>query len=140
MKKLIIAFILIMVLFYAHSLNTNFTLKNYFKGTYTSYSNVETKNSTNLGFCYLNTSVDIPQKHLIGESIILENIELNSALTSLKAKVVKTECLENCLVVIYAYTPLIKCNVNINNKKVNLQIAHKNEKTIIGWPLILGSF
>ena len=40
----------------------------------------------------------------------------------------------------YSYSPLIKKSLNIENNNVNLQIAYKNDSSIIGWPLILGSF
>ena len=130
-----------MVLFYANSTdkNVSFSLTNYFSGNYYSYSKEKiNNNSINLGFCYLNKN--IKSNDIIGESITTNNLELGSTIKQLNAKVVKTEYLENGITVIYTYTPLIKDNVCINNEKVNLQFAIKNETITIGWPLILGSF
>ena len=54
--------------------------------------------------------------------------------------IVKTECLSSGLVIIYAYTNLINDYVEVDNKKVNIQIANIEDCSVIGWPLILGSF
>ena len=140
MKKLIIFSALVMVLFYANSFNNNFSLLNYFTGEYYSYSNQESENSINLGFCYLSKEDSSSLKNIIGESLKIVNLEISSAIKTLNAKVVKTEYLENGTTVIYAYSPLIKNNVSINDKRVNLQIASNKDFSIIGWPLILGSF
>lgn len=139
MKKFILFLIVIMVLFYANSLNNNFTLTNYIKGEYISYSSLkENDKALNLGFCCLNKN--FKTKSIVGESVKADNLEINSTLKELKARVVKTEYLPNNSTVIYAYTPLIKTNVKLNNKTVNLQIAINNSTCIVGWPLILGSF
>ena len=72
--------------------------------------------------------------------IEIKNLEISVAIKTLNARVVKTEYLEDETVVIYAYTNLIKDGVEIFGRKVNLQFATRDETTIIGWPLILGSF
>jgi len=140
MKKLIIFSALVMVLFYANSFKSQFTLLNYFTGEYCLYSNQESENSINLGFCYLSKENSSSLKNIVGESLKIENLEISDAIKTLNAKVVKTEYLENGTTVIYAYSPLIKNNVSVNDKKVNLQIATNKDVSIIGWPLILGSF
>ena len=128
-----------MVIFYANKTSKPFKLTDYFSGKYTSYSDTAvSENSINLGFYYINNNEKAP--FTIGESITTTNIELSSAIKTLKAKVIKTEYLENGTTVIYAFSPLIYKSVTINNQKVNLQIATNNNKTTIGWPLILGSF
>lgn len=78
--------------------------------------------------------------HIIGESMVIERLEVGSALTTLKAKVIKTEYLEDGTVVIYAYTTLINDKVDVSGNRVNLQIATRDNRTVIGWPLILGSY
>ena len=52
----------------------------------------------------------------------------------------KVEQLETGATIIYAYTDKIKKNVTIENQKVNIQIAIYPNYSIIGWPLILGSY
>ena len=140
MKKLMIAIFMFVVCSNGFEKNNSFSLLDYFAGEYSAYSEVkiENKSKTDLGFCFMyNEPVD---QGLVGESVKIEDFEVASAIKTLNAKVVKTECLDNGTVVIYAYTNKINKTVEINNKKVNLQIAHNDEYAIIGWPLILGSF
>ena len=138
MKKICIVVILFVILISGISLKKDFTLLDYFSGEYTVYTSTQGKESINLGFCYM--SSNISTQNVVGESIRIKNFEPISALKTLKARVVKTEYLEDGTTVIYAYTNLIDDTVKIENKKVNIQVAHKDEYSIIGWPLILGSF
>ncbi len=117
----------------------SFSLLNYFSGEYTVYTSTDNdKNGVNLGFCYMNS---FPvNENVIGESMVIENLEISSALETLCARVIKTEYLDNGTIVIYAYSTLIEENRNIFGQKINLQIATQNEVSVIGWPLILGSF
>ena len=125
-----------MVLFYANENFKSFSLNNYFNGKISYYTKeIVSENSIDLGFCYLTNSVNKPSK-IIGESITIENLEISTALKTLKASVKNKECLEDGTVVLYAYSPLIKSS----NNSTNLQIAIKKNVCIIGWPLILGSF
>ena len=78
--------------------------------------------------------------YVMGESMVIDNLEVGDALNKLKARVVKTEYLEDGTTVIYAFSSLINQNVEVDGKKVNLQIANKEERYIVGWPLILGSY
>ena len=136
MKKLFILFFLIVVLFYSQKTDKSFTLTDYFDGNYSNYSTNATI-GTNLGFCYIdnkNTS------STIGESVVCNNLELSSAIKTLNATILKKEHLSCGTVVLYAFSPLINKSVELNNSKVNLQIAIKENEIIIGWPLILGSF
>ena len=137
MKKLIIFLFLISTLFYTHSFNNSFCIKNYFTGEYTAYSSSSNTKDINLGFCSITNT---KTKSTIGESIICQNLELSAAIKTLKATVLKKEYLDCNTVVIYGYSPLINKSVNLNNLKVNIQIAVKDNEIIIGWPLILGSF
>ena len=141
MKKLFIFFALIVVLFYSNNYKTDFSLEDYFSGEYYCYTEQPVNNnSINLGFCHLTINQKSSKNNIVGESVTTKNIEINSALQTLKAKVIKTEYLSNGTTVIYAYTNLIKSSVELFNTKVNLQIALNNNTTTIGWPLILGSF
>lgn len=117
----------------------NFSLLDYFSGDYTVYTSQDNdKNSLNLGFCYMNSKPSV--SNVVGESIVIENLEIDSALKSLNARVVKTEYLEDGTTVIYAYSSLIDEKVEVFENYVNLQIATRKERSVIGWPLILGSY
>ena len=71
---------------------------------------------------------------------IIENFEPIAAIEELNAKILFTEFLGIGASVIYAYTDQIGRYVNVNGEKVNIQIAQYNDYSVIGWPLILGSF
>ena len=138
MKKFIFFIVISIILISSKHNSQQFSLNNYFNGTYYCYTNTATNNSVDLGFCNLSTKQEKPNI-IIGESIKVENLEIGTAIKELKAKVIKTEYLNN-QTIIYAFSPLIKTNIILNNKKVNLQISIKNNISTIGWPLILGSF
>lgn len=139
MKKLMIVIFIFIVLIVGKQGGQTFTLLDYFAGDYTAYTSTSSgEDCVNLGFCYMNSKP--VSKGVIGESVVVKNLEVGSAIKVLNARVVKTECLEDGTNVIYAYTGLIEEKVNVDGKTVNLQIATKDEKTVIGWPLILGSF
>ena len=140
MKKFFIVIVMFLLLISSKNMENNFTLLDYFSGEYISYSEQrENSNSVNLGFCYMQGD-GVDKTKLIGESLKIFNFEPVDALKKLNAKVVKTEYLDNGLVVIYAYTNLIQEKVEIDNKNVNIQIAQNDDYSIIGWPLILGSY
>ncbi len=139
MKKFIAIIVVFLVLINAKNNQVEFSLLNYFSGEYTSFSSKnQGENSLNLGFCYM-SQIPVPD-NMVGESMEIENLEVGSALKTLKAKVVKTEYLDNGTTVIYAFTNLIKEKVQVEGKSVNLQVAKKEESVVIGWPLILGDF
>lgn len=139
MKKLAVVVFMFIVLLGGVEDYEQFSLLNYFSGEYTVYTSQESgENSVNLGFCYMNSQ---PVKdYVMGESMVIDNLEVGDALNKLKARVVKTEYLEDGTTVIYAFSSLINQNVEVDGKKVNLQIANKEERYIVGWPLILGSY
>ena len=138
MKKLIIVIFVFLILIAGKQDNMSFSLLDYFSGDYTVYTSSSTENGVDLGFCYMNSKP--VSESIVGESLVVENFEVASAIDILNARVVKTEYLEDGTTVIYAYTNLINETVKVDNERVNLQIATKNDRTIIGWPLILGSF
>lgn len=74
-----------------------------------------------------------------GESIIIENQDLEQIFKNLEAETVFTETTSDG-VSLYAYSKNIKNQIIINNKKVNLQIFVSKTKTVIGTPIIFGSF
>ena len=139
MKKLMVVLFIFIVLLGTINTQKEFSLLNYFSGEYTVYtSNKNGTDSVNLGFCYMNSQkVD---DCIVGESMEIKNLEVSSVIKTLNAKIIKTEYLEDRTTVIYAYSNLIEEKVNVSGSFVNLQIAIKGDKSIIGWPLILGSF
>jgi len=140
MKKFFVVIVMFLVLICSKNVENDFTLLDYFSGEYTSYTEeIESEESLNLGFCYMQDK-DVDKNKLVGESLKIYNFEPINALKKLNATLVKTECLDNGLVVIYAYTNKIKDYVEVDNKKVNIQIANNDECSVVGWPLILGSF
>ena len=140
MKKFFVVIAMFLVLICSKNVENDFTLLDYFSGEYTAYTEEKCcENSLNLGFCYMqNDTVD--NKLLVGESLKIYNLEPIDALKKLKAKLVKTECLDSGVVVLYAYTNKINDFIEVDNRKVNLQIANNDEFSVIGWPLVLGSF
>jgi len=136
---MLLVVIIFMILISGVSENSDFTLLDYFSGQYSAYTSVDSgEESVDLGFCYINSAP--VKENVVGESMVINNLEVGSALSALNARVVKTEYLDTGATVIYAYTNLISQDVNIDNEKVNLQIAHYGDYSVIGWPLILGSF
>lgn len=138
MKKMLAIIAVFAVLIGCYSYKDKFTLQDYFEGTYYCYSKQANNNlSVDLGFCYLNYEESAKP---IGESMIIENYEPISAIETLNAKILNTEHLESGATVIYAYSNKIDTSVDLNGKKVNLQLACYDDYCVIGWPLILGSF
>lgn len=139
MKKIFIALFLFALLISNINSPSSFSLNDYFKGEYFSYTaNKLSEKSTYTGNLYVNH--ELPNTKVLGESMKILNSEPLIALNKLDAQVVKTEYLQTGASVIYAYSPKIKNTISAYNKNVNLQIAVYDDYYIIGWPLILGSF
>ena len=145
MKKIIV--VLIICLLFACGIFVkpkNFSLDTYFENEllhiYTKHPINET--SIPLVNTYMSTSCKGLQKgDIVGESMYFTNLEVGSAISTLKAKVKFTEYLEDQhLTIIYAYSKLIPKFEIIKNIKINLQISTCDEYSVIGWPLIYGSF
>ena len=137
MKKIFILLILLaIILLNGYSKQSDFTLSNYFKtGIITKYTDTKCNNSL-LPNVTINGS-----GNLLGESIYFENLELNNALTILQAKVEFFEYIsDKDLTILYCSSPLVPKDVEVKDILINLQIATTDEYTVIGWPLILGSF
>lgn len=139
MKKILIAIIIISIFVCQFKASNSFSLIDYFDGEYTIYTKNKSENAINLGFCFMQKNRQSTE-NIIGESLVVENLEVGSAIKTLNAKVIKTEYIENGIVVIYAYTNKILTNVKVDGKPVNLQIAQRENDFVIGWPLILGDF
>ena len=137
MKKLFIAVFLMMLLISNVKYPKEFTLLDYFDGEYACYVN-DRGVGLDLGFCSMvDEKID---EECVGESMVIRDLEVGGAIKALDAKVVKTECLDSGCIVLYAYSDKINKSVFIDNKEVNLQIAYQEDYSVIGWPLILGSF
>ncbi len=64
---------------------------------------------------------------------------LQKALKKVKAKLVKVENYNN-IKILFFYTPVWQDYRQIENYKINLQIAINSSSTTIGYPMIYGSF
>lgn len=140
MKKLFVVIVAFLILIGNVGVKNNFTLLDYFDGEYYAYSNSPISNHyIFLGSCYMNIG-EVNSNDIVGESMIIENFEPIAAIEELNGKIIFTEFLDTGASVIYAYTDQIGRYVNVNGEKVNIQIAQYNDYSVIGWPLILGSF
>ncbi len=145
MKKIIIA--LILCLMFACNILTKpkqFSLQNYFDSGLLHIYTSRPINQTSIPITHLYMSTSnkgVTKGDIVGESMYFNNLEIDSALKKLKAKVKFTEFIdEQNLTLIYAYTNLISKYEMVNNIKINVQISTCNEYSVIGWPLIYGSF
>ena len=145
MKKIII--ILMLTMLFACSIlikPKEFTLTDHFDtGILYTYTN-RPINETSIALVdvYMSASSQGAEKSdIVGESLYFDNLEVGSAIQKLKAKVKFSEYLDaQHLTIIYAYSTLIPTYKTIKNTKVNLQISTCSEYSVIGWPLIYGSF
>ncbi len=141
MKKLFVVIIVFLILIGNIGYQKKFTLLDYFSGDYYAYSNDPiSDNYVYLGNCYMNYGKINSTEEIIGESMTIYNFEPVAAIEKLNAKIVFSEYLDNGASVIYAFSDNISRSVMVNNKRVNIQIAYYDDYSIIGWPLILGSF
>ena len=145
MKKIII--LLALTLLFACNIfikPKDFTLANYFDSGLLHIYTHRPINETSIAITnlYISTSdKGLVKGDVVGESLYFSDLEVDSALKKLKAKVKFTEYLnEQNLTLIYAYTNLISKYEMVNNVKINLQISTCNEYSVVGWPLIYGSF
>ncbi len=145
MKKIIV--ILVLCLLFACNIlikPKEFSLQNYFdSGLLHIYTN-RPINETSIAITnlYMSTSKKgITKGDIVGESLYFDNLEVGSAIQKLKAKAKFTEYLDDQnITLIYAYTSIISKYEMVNNVKINLQISTCDEYSVIGWPLIYGSF
>ena len=145
MKKVIV--VLILCLMFACSIfikPSEFSLQNYFDSGLLHIYTYRPINETSIAITnmYMSTNNSGIQKgDIVGESLYFDNLEVGSAINKLKAKVKFSEYIEEQnLTLIYAYTGLIPKYEIVNNVKINLQISTCDEYSVIGWPLIYGSF
>lgn len=138
MKKFIILLILLLLIVVnSPNVKSEFSLKTYFKDI-----EITTYTKENLGEGNLLPTVSASKSgKVIGETLFSKNLELGSALKTLRAKVLKTEFLpDENLTVILAHSDLINSEVKLNDMSINLQIAVSQDYIVIGWPMILGGF
>ena len=77
---------------------------------------------------------------ITGESCtVYEDLQIEELLKDFNAVIIHEEKLEG-LTNYYCYSPKIKHGIKILGKTVNLHIAKSNEKTVLGTPIIFGSY
>ena len=103
MKKILVVVIIFLILLGNVNFKNQFSLLDYFSGEYTVYTSTPNgEDGLNLGFCYMNSKPTT--KNVVGESLKIEDLEVHAVLKDLSANVIKTECLEDSTIIIYAYT------------------------------------
>ena len=140
MKKILILIILLLILIFNCAKTQNdFTLKDYFPtGEITYYTNENVDTTAHL---LPNVYISKSSNYAIGESIFLKNIEIGNAIKTLGARVLLVETLqEKNLTILYCNLPQLHISVDYKGFDINLQIASCEDYTVIGWPMILGSF
>ena len=117
------------------------------EGSYSFYStdkieSVYFTNVIDLGFSYIYEcdSCDAGKvrplfTRIDGESIAVDNIGTSKILRALGGHVVSQSDFG-----IYAYSARIASYIIEDNRKINIQIAYSDDRIIIGWPVILGSY
>lgn len=140
MKKMLIVIILFVILVGGVKTENDFSLLDYFDGEYYAYSNAPvSENYINLGSCYMNFGT-VEREKIIGESMLVYNLEVGAAIQSLDAHIIKSEYIETGATVIYGYSNKINTSLDVDGEEINIQIACYDDYCVIGWPLILGSF
>ncbi|MCL2755455.1 MAG: YwmB family TATA-box binding protein [Firmicutes bacterium] len=102
---------------------------------------------TNIGFGFIYTihslnANQLRQKFNVidGESIVLDNfIHPNQILRQLGYTQISSQQSAN-LFTIYAYSSRGRDFIRKDNNRINLQVAVRDGRVTIGWPVILGSF
>ena len=74
-----------------------------------------------------------------GISFYIKNTDVEKIIKSLNMLVFSEEKMGNKRI-IYGYTPKYCESKIINNKKINVQMVVDQNKSIVGFPLILGGF
>ena len=154
MKKFLILLVVFGCLMF---LKTPFSLsylsQNY-NATHSFYAtqNIQTQNTQTIqngnGYIISTNATNAPnilnkldKNHIDGESFCIYGTSTDALqiLHSLGAVIIKEESFDD-FKIIYAHSPKIHNYVLIGNKKINIQIALKNNKITVGTPLILGSY
>ena len=142
----------IILIFYGIMMPREFRLENYFVGEFAFHSakNVQShliSHTANLGFAFIHytTSTNATQlrrkiPRIDGESVTLNHQKSSQAiLRKLRARKVTSNTIGD-IEIVYGYSPRIRTFITKNNQRINLQIATRDNRTTIGWPIILGSF
>lgn len=99
-----------------------------------------TKQSSSLAKIFNGKTLDTTKIfYKTGESIVLSEQYENNIIELLDAKIQFTETTCNGTSV-YAYSKNIKNTITVKGKDVNIQVFYGKDKTILGSPIILGSF
>jgi len=100
-------------------------------------SNLITKRiDSGIGYIYYCDSSDAAAlrplfKKIDGESIILENCSMQRVYKILNYKKVGSH---------YGYSNRGRAFIKDGNTKINLQVVQRGDVTVVGWPVILGSY
>jgi hypothetical protein len=73
------------------------------------------------------------------ERVDMDGNKLDEVLEKLRCNIIKKEEVDG-ITIVYAYSPYLLKSVFIHSRSVNIMIALTEEKTVVGSPLIKGSF
>jgi len=94
--------------------------------------------------CNVKNSIKVKRKlnSIVGESIsfFANRKKAISFISIYKAKLVKTEQIQDNIYIMYAYTNKFPYCILLDNKKINLQIVYSNGVVTLGTPVILGDY
>lgn len=131
------------LIFYALAAVENPSLEILGEGTYSIYSRQDVSSplvtrcvSSGIGFIYYAHSKDASAlralfDHIDGESIEIPGISARQVFKKLGAKEVSSG---------YGYSPKWRDFIKVGGQRINLQVVERGETTVVGWPVILGSY
>ena len=153
MKFCIFSAICISLVFYGIvNPQAEFQLEKYFYGEFAFYSAEKVESplitrTVDLGFSFIyftssQNAGELRQyfSRIDGESVTVNSrLNTKSVLRELNAKEVSRSTIGE-LSIVYAYSPRISTFITQNGKRINIQIATREDRTTIGLPVILGSY
>ena len=93
-------------------------------------------------YCSLSVAknnLDVLNKNIKGIQFYLSDVGIEDIIARVNGQIVETSQVGD-LKIYYAYSPYYDDCVFVNDKKINMQIAEKEEKIVVGFPLILTGY
>jgi len=131
------------LLYYSISVTDNPRLELLGEGEYAIYSRddihsslVERRVASGIGYIYYTTSANAPALRTLftnidGESIVLPRISGRQVFKKLGYQEVSPG---------YGYSPRGRDYIKVDGQRVNLQVVERNNSTVVGWPVVLGTY
>lgn len=140
------------LVFYSLSVDSNPKLEQLGEGELCIYSTqdvhsrlIKRRVETGLGYIYYIESSDAAKvramfSYIDGESITLNGQKTAQAILAKLGYTKTSSSYDGIMDIVYGYSA--SCNTYIlqDNKKINLQVATRDGRVTVGWPVILGSY